>query len=103
MAQTTQAPFNSFYPFYVGLNLMDIDHVWAVVGFCSIDTPGRSNFISYIGFCLSGIQNCNFQAHTSAKHNPSLAVYQVKALIMLTSIFLHELDKLDKLDMITPS
>ena len=36
---------------------MDVDHVWAVVGFRSTDTPGTSNLILFcIGFCIWGAE-----------------------------------------------
>ena len=35
--------------------------------------------LSYIQAFVSGVENCNIPAHTSAKHNPSLDAYPVKA------------------------
>ena len=51
---------------------------WTVVGFCSTGTPGTSNLIMYRHLYL-GVENCNVPAHMSAKHNPSLDAYLVKA------------------------
>ena len=59
---------------------MNVDHVWAVVGFRSTDTPGTPN--SILSAFVSGVENCNIPAHTSAKHNPSLDAYQLKPIML---------------------